>query len=74
MTTPDYLRVVEDISARIRSGELKPGEKLPSYRELADQFELSISTIMRAYWLLKVQGWVVGHQGKGTYVAPHPPV
>ncbi|MFG1881314.1 winged helix-turn-helix domain-containing protein [Micromonospora sp. NPDC049102] len=70
--TADYVRVVETITAQIRAGELKPGEKLPTYAQLADQFDVSVSTAQAALRILRDRGLVEGHQGKGTYVAGSP--
>ncbi|MEV0215375.1 winged helix-turn-helix domain-containing protein [Micromonospora sp. NPDC050695] len=67
--TADYVRVVETITAKIRAGELKPGEKLPTYAQLADQYNVSVSTAQAALRILRDRGLVEGHQGKGTYVA-----
>ncbi|MEV0806990.1 winged helix-turn-helix domain-containing protein [Micromonospora sp. NPDC050200] len=70
--TADYVRVVETITAQIRAGELAPGDKLPTYAQLADQYKISISTAQAALRILRDRGLVEGHQGKGTYVAEPP--
>lgn len=70
--TADYVRVVETITAQIRAGELKPGEKLPTYAQLADHYNVSVSTAQAALRILRDRGLVEGHQGKGTYVAGSP--
>ncbi|GHJ11623.1 hypothetical protein TPA0907_59900 [Micromonospora humidisoli] len=67
--TADYVRVVETITAQIRAGELAPGDKLPTYAQLADEYKISISTAQAALRILRDRGLVEGHQGKGTYVA-----
>ncbi|MBQ1018166.1 winged helix-turn-helix transcriptional regulator [Micromonospora sp. D93] len=67
--TADYVRVVETITAKIRAGELKPGDKLPTYAQLADEYKVSVSTAQAALRILRDRGLVEGHQGKGTYVA-----
>ncbi|MEQ4302658.1 winged helix-turn-helix domain-containing protein [Plantactinospora sp. B6F1] len=70
----DYLRVVEAITDQIRSGELTPGDKLPSYSQLAGEYNVSISTTQAALRILRERGLVEGHQGKGTYVTQNPPL
>ncbi|MEO3768942.1 winged helix-turn-helix domain-containing protein [Micromonospora sp. B9E7] len=65
----DYRRIANEITEKINSGELAPGEKLPSIRELADQHKVHISTINRVMTILKDRGVVEGHPGKGVYVA-----
>jgi DNA-binding GntR family transcriptional regulator len=71
---PDYQRVAEDIRASIRDGRLRPGDQLPSRRELAQQYKVSLQTIGSAMIALQSTGWVRGHQGKGVYVSDNPPV
>ncbi|MGC4796170.1 GntR family transcriptional regulator [Micromonospora saelicesensis] len=65
----DYRRIATEITEKIKSGELAPGEKLPSTRELAEQYSVHISTINRVMTILKDRGLVEGHPGKGVYVA-----
>lgn len=68
----DYERLIDDIERRIASGELKPGEKLPSIRELAEQYETSQTTVKDALRILRREGTVRTQQGKGTWVADQP--
>lgn len=63
-----YLQIAADLAARIAIGEYPPGGKLPSYAELAAIYSVSIATAQRALVVLKAQGVVEGHQGKGSYV------
>lgn len=73
MNEPDYQRVVNDITSRITSGELRPGEALESIVKLAARYETSQTTIKTAQALLRSQGWITGRQGKGVYIAQNPP-
>ncbi|MEH0841629.1 winged helix-turn-helix domain-containing protein [Micromonospora sp. CPCC 205711] len=66
--------IADEITKRIRSGELKPHDKLPSTSELADTHHVSWATVNRAFGLLHDRGLVYGRQGKGIYVAPVPEV
>ncbi|MEN3613859.1 winged helix-turn-helix domain-containing protein [Plantactinospora sp. ZYX-F-223] len=70
----DYQRVIDAITAQIRAGELAPGDKLPTYAQLADQFKISVTTAQNALRILRERGLVEGHQGKGTFVAENPPL
>jgi DNA-binding GntR family transcriptional regulator len=70
----DYKRVVDAITEQIRTGELTPGDKLPTYAQLAAQFKVSVTTAQNALRLLRDRGIIEGHQGKGTYVAENPPL
>jgi len=67
-----YLQIAETIRRQIASGDLKPGDKLPPVRSLAEQWECNPGTVSRAYQALAEDGLVVGHRGKGTLVTPSP--
>jgi DNA-binding GntR family transcriptional regulator len=71
---PDYQRVAEDIRRAIRDGRYRPGDQLPIRRVLIAQYGVSGQTIDSAMLVLKAEGWVRGHQGRGTFVAEAPPV
>jgi GntR family transcriptional regulator len=69
---PIYTRIVADIKARIASGELRPGDQLPTVTQLREQYSSSVTAVRNAMLILKNEGLVEGHQGKGVYVAqPH---
>jgi GntR family transcriptional regulator len=63
-----YRQVADDLAARIERGEYQPGHAIPSYRELAELYSVSISTASRAVALLRDRGVVVGHPGRGVFV------
>ena len=60
--------VLENIQNSIRDGEFKPGEFLPSERELAEKYGVGKSSIREAIKMLQVLGVVESSQGKGTYL------
>ena len=60
--------VLENIQNSIRDGEFKPGECLPSERELAERYGVGKSSIREAVKMLQVLGVVESSQGKGTYL------
>jgi len=66
---PAYLQVVEGVTARIRSGKLKPGDKLPSERELAESLGLARGTVKQAYANLLKNHLIDVTQGRGTFVS-----
>lgn len=70
---PVYEQVVDDITASIRAGTLKPGDKLPSIAELRAHYRASDTPIKRALWTLDERGWIETHQGRGSFVAATPP-
>ncbi|MDG4762973.1 winged helix-turn-helix domain-containing protein [Solwaraspora sp. WMMD406] len=65
----DYRRIANELTAKIKGGELPPGTKLPSTAQLADQYDVSPATVYRAVSLLHDRDLVIGHSGRGVYVA-----
>lgn len=65
---PLLLRIVDAIRARIDSGELAPGDKLPTTRALQKEFDASIQTVQRAISVLKSEGVVEAISTKGVFV------
>jgi len=66
---PYYRQIVDQVSLLIRSGELEPKSRLPSFRDLAGQILVSLITVRRAYSDLEAAGLIVRRQGYGTFVA-----
>ncbi len=64
-----YLRIEEELNARIASGELEPGSLIPSERELARRLGVSRTTVREALARLEHRGLVVRELGRGTFVA-----
>ncbi|GAA1575552.1 hypothetical protein GCM10009827_116740 [Dactylosporangium maewongense] len=62
-------QIVDDLAARIRSGEYVPGTQLPTYASLADLYDVSPATIAIVIRILRERGLVVGVPGRGTFVA-----
>jgi 2-aminoadipate transaminase len=71
---PLYRQLFEQIAARIRSGELPRGERLPPTRELAGQLGLNRTTVSAAYEMLETQGLIAGQVGRGSFVTGGPTV
>ncbi|MDP5275981.1 MocR-like pyridoxine biosynthesis transcription factor PdxR [Chengkuizengella axinellae] len=61
-------QIFQSVSDRIRSGLIAEGERLPSVRKLADQLEVSLVTVQKAYELLEKKQLIERRQGKGSYV------
>jgi DNA-binding LacI/PurR family transcriptional regulator len=64
-----YEEIRQYLLDRIRDGQLRPGDRLPSEHELAEQFGVSRITSKRALQLLGQQGFVVRARGRGTFVS-----
>ncbi len=67
-----YERIVEQIEARILTGMLAVGDKLPPERELAEQFAVSRTAIREAVKILREKGLIEIRPGKGTFVTTAP--
>jgi GntR family transcriptional regulator, transcriptional repressor for pyruvate dehydrogenase complex len=63
-----YQQIVEQIEHRFVSGELKVGDKLPSERELAEQFGVSRIAVREAVKALREKGLVEIRPGRGTFI------
>jgi molybdate-binding protein/DNA-binding transcriptional regulator YhcF (GntR family) len=63
-----YLEIAEAIRRLIVAGELKPGDRLPSVRAMAERWNCTPNTVSRGYALLSREGLVAGHRGGGTRV------
>ncbi len=63
-----YVMVADDIAAKIASGELSPGARLPGEAALAAQYGVARMTVSRAVRELRERGLVTTVIGKGTYV------
>lgn len=70
---PVWRQIVSHVTRSIESGELRPGEKLPGGRWLAEDLGVGYSTVQKAMTHLIEQGILVTSHGKGTFVPPAPP-
>ena len=66
---PIYEQITNQVKAAILSGELSPGDALPSMRLLAKELRISVITTKRAYEELEREGFVETVVGKGSFVA-----
>ncbi len=62
---PIFQQVVEQVKRAIATGMLKPGEQLPTVRELAEEHSINPNTIAKAYQNLKLLGLVTSRPGVG---------
>ncbi|HXY01916.1 MAG TPA: GntR family transcriptional regulator [Candidatus Limnocylindrales bacterium] len=65
---PAYLQLVDQVKAAAASGELRPGEALPSIRPLAEELHLNRNTIAKAYAELESLGVIEALPGKGCFL------
>jgi len=67
---PFYFQISEALRILIEDSELKPGDRLPSEKEICNQFKISRNTARRALNSLIVDGVAYTIKGRGTFVAP----
>lgn len=72
--TPVYLQLVNAFIREITMGRLKPGQRLPGSRGLADQLNLNRKTVVLSYEELMAQGWIEIMASKGTFVTRSLPI
>lgn len=61
-------RIAEHIREQIRSGQLRPGDRLPSYAALGEEHGASYGTVRMALAVLRTEGWIAGEPGVGVFV------
>ena len=65
---PIYRQLVTQVALAVLSGDLKPGDRLPSTRELARRFSIHPNTVSAGYRQLAREGWVEYRHGSGVYI------
>ncbi|MFE7749540.1 GntR family transcriptional regulator [Streptomyces sp. NPDC057428] len=70
---PPYLRIAADIRRRITDGELSPGDRVPSTRQVAREWKVALATATKALTTLRLEGLVEARPRAGTVVAPKVP-
>jgi DNA-binding GntR family transcriptional regulator len=71
---PAYLQIADDIRSRILDGTLQSGDKLPSETELMADYGVSRIVVRNAVEVLRTEGLVIKHHGKGTFVKEQKPM
>jgi len=69
-STPLYVQIKEQMRLAVASGAIKPGEQVPTVRDLATQLRINLNTVARAYRELQSEGLLTSRQGSGTFVSP----
>lgn len=65
-----YQKLVDDIGRQIKTGRLKPGERLCSLRAMAQKHQLSVAVVRKSFSVLEEDGMLVQRHGSGTFVNP----
>ncbi len=69
---PIYLQIVEAVQKMVALGRLRPGDQLPTVRQLAVDLRVNPNTVARAYLELEHKGVISSQQGRGTYISAQP--
>ena len=73
LPTPIWSQIEEGVRHLVASGALRPGDPLPSVRDLAREQRINPNTVAKAYQRLAEAGILESRRGEGTFVAEHPP-
>lgn len=65
---PKYLAIVDSLEQAIRLGTLRPGERLPTQRDLAQRLGIDLTTVTRAYGIARDSGLIEGAGKLGSFV------
>ena len=64
---PVYRQIIDQVHAARASGAVRPGDQLPTVRQLAVDLAINPNTVVRAYRELELTGALTTHQGTGTF-------
>ena len=65
---PVYLQIVQQVKAAAAAGQLRPGEALPSVRNLSEELRINRNTAAKAYSELETEGVIETRQGAGCFL------
>ena len=65
---PVYVQIIDEIMLRISSGVYKPGDRIPSVRDLAEEAKVNPNTMQRALQQLEREGLVYAQRSAGRFV------
>jgi GntR family transcriptional regulator len=69
---PPYLQIADDLRKQIRDGRYQPGDRLPSNKAMAGEYNTSTETVRRALRVLTDDGLIGAHSTLGTFVLKLP--
>ena len=67
--TPIYRQLIDQVRRAVARGNLNPGDRLPSVRQLSRELVVNPNTIARTYTELEREGTLITQQGRGVFVA-----
>jgi DNA-binding transcriptional regulator YhcF (GntR family) len=69
---PPYVQLVEQVRQALLTGVLRPGDRLPTVKDVVGSLAINPNTVLKAYRDLEHDGLVEGRQGVGTFVVRRP--
>jgi GntR family transcriptional regulator len=66
---PVYRQLIDQVQAAIATGNLAPGDQLPTVRHVAVELAINPNTVLRAYREMEIRGILDTQQGTGTFIA-----
>jgi GntR family transcriptional regulator len=66
---PIYRQLIDQVKSLVASGRLRPGDSLPSVRQLAAELSINMMTVSKAYGKLEADGLVTRDRGQGMRIA-----
>lgn len=70
---PFYRQIIDQVLLGVADGRLRPGEQLPTVRQLAVDLSVNLNTVAKAYREMEIRGIVQTQQGTGTFLADRRP-
>ncbi len=69
---PVYRQLIDQVLVALSRNALKPGDQLPTVRQVAVDLSININTVIRAYKELEIRGVLASQQGTGTFITEAP--
>src|SRR5271167_5081259 len=69
---PLYVQLRDQLRSLVHTGDLRPGDRIPASRELAQLLGVHRTTVANAYAELESEGLIQGHVGRGTFICSPP--
>ena len=70
---PTYLQLAQQVRHAVQLGILKPGDQLPTVKEVVSSLTINPNTVLKAYGILEAEGLAKGRRGQGTFVTSSGP-
>lgn len=70
---PAYRQIMDQVMGALAAGSLRPGDQLPTVRQLAVDLAINPNTVIRAYREMEIRGMIETQQGTGTFLSRQKP-